>query len=297
MPEHDARRRSGLASGIAAYLCWGFIPVYFKAVAAAPPLELLSHRVVWAQGLLLALCWRSGQLGEVRQALRPGRTLKLLVASTLLIAVNWLLYIWAVVSGRVLEGSLGYYINPLFNVLLGVLVMGERLARPVVVAVLIAGAGVTWMAVQGGHPPWLALALAVSFGLYGLVRKLVGVGSLVGLAVETALLLPFAIGYLAWAGTTGRLVFLSGRPGLDVLLVAAGPVTALPLLLFTAAARRLPLSTLGFLQYLSPTLQFLLAVLAYGEPFSAARAVAFACIWLALGIVAWNGLRSGPARD
>lgn len=287
--------RLGLLYGLAAYASWGFIPIYFKALRAAGPLEVLCHRVVWAQLLLLALCWRTGQLGELRRAFRPGRMLALLAASTILIAINWLVYIYAVVSGRILEGSLGYYINPLVNVLLGVVVLKERLERPVLVAVLIAGSGVLWLAVNSGQPPWIPLTLAFSFGLYGLLRKLAHVGALTGLAVETALLLPLAIGYLLFAGHTGQAAFLSGDRTLDVLLVLAGPVTAIPLLWFTGAARRLPLSTLGFLQYLSPTLQFLLAVALYGEPFTPAR-VAFACIWIALGVFAIHTLRRATAE-
>jgi chloramphenicol-sensitive protein RarD len=242
------------------------------------------------------LCWHAGQLDELRQALRAGRTLALLVATTVLIAVNWLVYIYAVVNGRILEGSLGYFINPLVNVLLGVIVLKERLERPVLAAVLIAAAGVLWLALESGRPPWVSLTLAVTFGLYGLLRKLSHVGALTGLTVETVLLLPPALAYLAWSGAAGGVVFLSGSRLIDVLLVFAGPVTAVPLLWFTGAARRLPLSTLGFLQYLSPTLQFLLAVVLYQEPFSAARGVAFGCIWTALAVFAVHSVRRAAAE-
>jgi chloramphenicol-sensitive protein RarD len=223
-----------------------------------------------------------------------------MAASTVLIAVNWLVYIYAVVQGRMLEGSLGYYINPLVNVLLGVVVLGERLERPVQVAVAIAFTGVLWLTVRVGAPPWIALALAASFGLYGLMRKLAPVGALAGLIVETTLLLPLAGGYLAWAVASGRAAFLAGQPTLDLLLLLAGPVTAFPLLCFAAAARRLSLSTLGFVQYLSPTLQFLLAVFLYAEPFDRARAVAFAFIWTALAVFAVHSVRRGapePVTD
>jgi chloramphenicol-sensitive protein RarD len=284
-------RRLGLAYGFAAYGSWGILPFYFKAVQAAPPLELLSHRVVWAQLILLALTLRSGLGPELRQALRPGKTLLLVCAGTALIAGNWLLYIWAITGGHILEASLGYYINPLVNILLGVMVFGERLARPVQFAVLVAAAGVAYLTLQSGQPPWLALSLAISFALYGLVRKLLPLGALVGLTVETGLLLPLAIAYLAWAAQAGRLVFHTQGLGFDFLLLMAGPVSAVPLLFFTGAARRLPFSTLGFLQYLSPSIQFLIAVGVYGEPFSAARGVAFACIWTALAVVAWHGTR------
>jgi chloramphenicol-sensitive protein RarD len=283
----------GLVYGLSAYGLWGLIPIYFKAASAAPPLELLAHRVVWAFLLVLVVAGKLKLFPELRAALRPGRTLALLGASTLLIALNWLVYIWAVVNGRILEGSLGYYVNPLVSVLLGVLVLGERLERPVLAAIGVAAAGVLWLALHAGSPPWVALSLAISFGLYGLVRKLVPVGAVAALTVETALLLPLALGYLVVAHGRGRLVFLAGTPGRDLLLVLAGPFTAVPLLLFAGALRRLPLSTLGFLQYVSPTLQFLLAVIVYDEPFSAARGVAFVCIWTALAIFAVHTLRRG----
>ncbi|HEX6737164.1 MAG TPA: EamA family transporter RarD [Vicinamibacteria bacterium] len=295
-PTSDRARGTGLVFGLGAYAIWGVLPIYFKRVAAAPPVELLAHRVLWALVLLLALSWQQGLLGELREALRPGRTLAFLAATTVLIAVNWLVYIWAVVHGRIMEGSLGYFINPLVNVLLGVVVLKERLERPVLAAVLVAAAGVAWLTLQVGHPPWISLTLAASFGLYGLLRKLVPVGAVAGLTVETLLLSPLAAGYLLWARSAGRLAFGGGRAGLDVLLVLAGPITAVPLLLFTGAARRLPLTTLGILQYLSPTLQLLVAIFLYGEPFTAARGVAFACIWTALLIFAAHSLvRGGSA--
>lgn len=281
-----AERRKGLLLGLGAYVFWGFFPLYLKALTAAPAVEILCHRVMWGQFFLLLLVWKSGRLAEVRAAFRPSRTLAVLSLTTVLIAANWLIYIWAVVSGRVLESSLGYYINPLVNVVLGIAVLKERLDRPALVAVGVASVGVGWLAVRTGAPPWLSLGLALSFGLYGLLRKQVPVGSLAGLTVETTLLLPFVAGYLAWAALTGRGAFLSGHHRLDVLLVLAGPVTAVPLLLFTGAARRLPLSTMGFLQYLSPSLQFLLAVTVFGEPLGADRLITFAFIWIALSLYA-----------
>jgi chloramphenicol-sensitive protein RarD len=297
-PSHKAsagqrEQTLGFVFGVLAYGAWGFFPIYFKAVASAGPLELLSHRVVWALLLLLGLCRQQGLMGEVRHALKPGRTFALLIVTTLLIASNWLAYIWAIVSGHVIEASLGYFINPLVNVLLGVVVLKERLARPVVVAVLVAAAGVAWLTIQVGQPPWVALTLGFSFGLYGLLRKLVPVGAVTGLTVETALLTPLGLAYLLWLDHAGRSTFLAGHPHHDVLLVLSGPITALPLLLFTGAARRLPLSTLGFLQYFSPTIQLLLAVFLYKEAFTAARGVAFACIWTGLAIFAVHSLRRG----
>lgn len=285
-PEDERAWRRGLLYGIAAYGTWGFMPVYIKAVRTVPILEVLSHRIVWAFVLLLALCWRQGELKTIREALRTPRTLALLAGSTAAIAVNWLAYIWAVVNGHVLESSLGYFVNPLVNVLFGVAILGERLDRPVRIAVAVAATGVLWMAVRGGHVPWIALTLATSFGLYGLLRKLAPVGALAGLTIETALLTPLAGGYIGWAVASGRSGFLAGNPKTDLLLLLAGPVTAVPLLWFGGAARRLPLSTLGFLQYLSPTVQFLLAVLLYREPLDRPRLVAFAFIWTGLVIFA-----------
>jgi chloramphenicol-sensitive protein RarD len=252
--------------------------------------------VAWALLFLLLLLKRQGRLRELHETLRPGRTLAMLAASTALLAVNWLIYIWAVVGGRVLEASLGYFINPLVNVLLGVLVLKENLERPVAAAVALAGAGVLWLTLGVGHPPWISLALAASFGSYGLLRKLCPVGAVVGLAVETLLLFPLALAYLAWAEGRGELVFLRDDRGLDTLLVLAGPLTAVPLLLFAAAARRLPLSTLGFLQYLSPTVQFLLAVFVFGEPLGEGRLLAFVCIWAGLVLFAFHSLRQGAAE-
>jgi chloramphenicol-sensitive protein RarD len=291
-PADRARERKlGLVYAFATYAFWGLFPLYLKTVARTPVLELLSHRIVWAALFLVVIVWHQGHAGEVLAALRRRRTLAVLAASTVLIAVNWLTYIFSVTSGRMLESSLGYYINPLVNVALGVLLLRETLAPLVRVAVGIAAAGVLWLGLHSGHPPWISLVLAFSFAFYGLLRKVAPVGPLIGLTVETLLLLPLAGGYLGYVLATGRAAFLAGDRGLDALLLLAGPLTAIPLLWFAAAARRLPLSTIGFIQYLSPTLQFLLAVLVYGEVFDTAKAVAFACIWTALAIFAWNSVR------
>jgi chloramphenicol-sensitive protein RarD len=293
-PQRDAR---GVAYAFLAYTCWGFIPIYFKAIRTLPPFEVLCHRVVWALLLLLALTWPSAdRRRELRAAWQNPRTRRLLALSTVLIAANWLVYIFAVVSGHVLEGSLGYYITPLLSVVLGVAVLKEHLARPVLVAVLIAAGGVLFLTIAAGRPPWIALALAFSFGLYGLVRKVAPVGAVVGLTIETGILFPLAVAYLVWAAHAHRGAFLSVDRRTDVLLVLAGPVTAVPLLFFAGAARRLRLSTLGFLQYFSPTLQFILALTLFGEPFTFARGVAFACIWVALGLFAAHTVRVSAAR-
>lgn len=287
------RSSRGLLYALSAYGLWGLIPIYFKMLSPAPPLQILAHRVLWAFVMLVIVAGRLGLFRELRAAFRRPRTVALLVAGSVLIALNWLVYIWAVMEGRVLEGSLGYYINPLVNVLLGVLVFKERLERPVVAAIAVAAAGVLWLTLDVGKAPWTSLSLALSFGLYGLVRKLIPVGAVAALTAEAGLLVPLAVGYLAVSRARGTLTFGTGSPGHDVLLVLSGPITAIPLLCFAGAVRRLPLTTLGFVQYLSPTLQFLLAVVLYNEPLTAARGVAFACIWTALAIFAVHTLRRG----
>lgn len=270
-------RRAGAFFAIAAYGLWGIVPVYWKWLNDVPALELLAHRVLWSALFVAALVVAARKLGAARAALTP-RTLAYLGASTVLIGANWGLFIWSVQTKRILQASLGYYVNPLVNVLLGVVVLGERLRRPQVIAVALATVGVVVMAVQKGSLPWISLVLAGTFAAYGLLRKTAPVDALVGLLVETVLLVPFALAFVWLRGSAvGR-----STPSHLLLLACAGPVTALPLLFFTAAARRLPLSTLGFFQYLSPTLQFLLAVMVYGERLTLADVVAFAAIWLAL---------------
>ncbi|MFZ2493151.1 MAG: EamA family transporter RarD, partial [Thermoanaerobaculia bacterium] len=271
--------RAGIAFGIAAYASWGFIAVYFKLVGAVPPLEILAHRIVWSVAILLLIITVSRRWPDFAKVVAEPRRLLPLVVSTVLIAVNWFIFIWAVTTSHMVEASLGYYINPLVNVLLGFLFLGERLRKLEWTAVALAGAAVTWLAITVGVIPWVSLALAVSFGVYGLVRKKAGVPSIEGLTIETLILLPLAAGYLAYLGNAGTLAFGSGSTKLDLLLIAAGPVTALPLLWFASAVRRLRLATVGLLQYIAPTIQFTLAVTVYGEPFGHERAVAFALIW------------------
>jgi len=284
--------RSGLAWGLAAYGSWGLFPIYFKAVAAVPALEVLAHRVVWSVVVLAVVLTVQRRWREVAAAVADLRVLAVLVLTALLIGGNWYVFIWAVTTGHMLQSSLGYFINPLVNVFLGVVFLGERMSRAGVAAVAMATLGVGWLTVRGGSVPWVALVLAFSFALYALLRKTARVKPVPGLAVETALLAPVALLYLAATASSGGLYFGTGSWRLDLLLVAAGLVTALPLLWFNTAAQLLPLSTLGFLQYLSPTGQFLLAVLAYGEPLTRDRLVAFACIWAALAIFTVDQLRT-----
>jgi chloramphenicol-sensitive protein RarD len=292
MTEGQQRRARGYAYALGAYGLWGLIPVYFKAVATTPALEVLAHRVLWAFVMLVGVSFYRDRLAELRRSFFDGGTVARLALSTVLIAVNWLIYIWAVFGGRIVEASLGYFLNPLVSVVLGVLVLEERLDRPVVVALSIAALGVLLLAVLSGRPPWIAIGLALSFGSYGLVRKLTrAVSSVAGLTIETALLTPLAVGYLLLSREHGTLAFGHGSTARDVLLLLAGPITAIPLLFFAGAVRRLPLSTMGLLQYVAPSVQLLLAVLVYGEPFTSARAMAFTLIWTALAIFAVHSFR------
>lgn len=277
-----ANPRRGYLLGLTAYVIWGLFPLYFKLLASIPALEIVVHRVLWSAlgAALLLLLWRHpGWWRELRD--NPQR-LGVLTLSGLLIACNWLIYVWAVNNAHMVEASLGYYINPLINVLLGLLLLGERLRRLQWLAVALAAVGVAQQVWQLGSLPWVSLLLALSFAFYGLLRKRAPVAALPGLAVETWLLLPLALGWL-WlhpdAGSSQQAFWSSSQAW---WLAMAGPVTVLPLLCFNAAARHLPYATLGFLQYLAPTLVLLQAVFFFGETLEPARLLAFACIWTAL---------------
>ncbi|MDQ1704992.1 MAG: chloramphenicol-sensitive protein RarD [Frankiaceae bacterium] len=277
-----SNERRGTLLGVAAYLAWGLFPLYWPLLEPTGALEILSHRVVWSLVFvaLLLLVARRGLGGLPRDR----RRLLLLSLAALVIAVNWGLYIWGVNHKHVVETSLGYFVNPLVTVALGVLVLGERLRRTQWAAVGVAAAGVVVLTIDAGRPPWIALSLAASFGTYGLVKKVVGVGPIEGLVVETSILAPLALGYLLVVSATGSGTFVSHGLGHSLLLVGAGPVTALPLLAFAGAAAAVPLSRLGLMQYLTPTLQFLLGVLVRHEPLGAGRLVGFALVWVALAL-------------
>ena len=292
MAQQDDRRQAvaGVLFALAAFGLWGINPVYFKAVDHVPELEVLAHRVVWTVALLAGLVTATGGWATVARALRDRQTLAMLGLSTALISVNWFIYIWAVAAERVLETSLGYFINPLISVLLGVLVLRERLSPLQGVAVALAALGVLNLSLDAAGLPWVALSLAVTFGFYGLIRKTVRIGSVEGLMVETTLMLPAAVVYLLVMGASSGF-FGSGSTADVLLLLASGLVSATPLLCFTSAARRLRLSTIGMFQYLAPSAQFLLAIFAFGEPFTRAHLVTFLCIWAALGIFTLDSLR------
>lgn len=279
--------RNGIIAALCAYLMWGFLPIYFKAVQQVAALEILSHRVLWAipfGALIIAL---RRQWPEVRRALTHRRTLGLLTLAAIFIAVNWLVFVWAVQQSQIFQASLGYYINPLIYVVIGVLFLGETLRRLQVAAVLLAVAGVAVLTFSGGEFPLISLALAVSFTTYGVIRKQTVVGGMPGLFIETIILMPLAIAYIVWATEVQTASFAAVSRELDGLLILAGPVTVLPLLCFALAARRLTLSTLGFMQFITPTMQFVTGLL-YGEQLTVAHVICFSCIWIAVALFSWD---------
>ncbi|WP_237067686.1 EamA family transporter RarD [Microbulbifer guangxiensis] len=288
MPHKDSAA-AGLLAGVTAFLIWGLAPLYFKLLGGISAPEILAHRSIWSLALALVILVLIGKLPDLLATLRDRKRMRTLALSTLLIGSNWLVFIWAITNAHLLDASLGYYINPLINVLLGVLFMGERLRPLQWLAVALAAIGIGHELWQFGELPLVALFLALSFGFYGLVRKRAPVESLTGLGIETLYMLPVALLYLLWSDSpTSNLADNSWQ--LNSLLVLAGPVTLLPLLLFNIAARRLNLSTVGFLQYLAPTLMLLLATLAFGEPFNQAKLVTFAFVWIGLALYTIDAL-------
>ncbi|OLQ92431.1 chloramphenical resistance permease RarD [Vibrio panuliri] len=290
--EEQQRSRQGVLLAIGAYTMWGIAPIYFKALGAVPALEILSHRVIWSFFLLAALLHFGRHWRSVRDIFNDKRKLIYLTTSAILIGTNWLIFIWAVNANHMLDASLGYYINPLINVLLGMLFLGERLRKLQWVAVALAATGVIIQLVAFGSVPLVAMALAGTFGFYGLLRKKVSVNAQTGLFVETLVLMPAALIYVLWIANSATSNFADNATSLNLLLVAAGVITTLPLLCFTGAANRLKLSTLGFFQYIGPSLMFLLAVAVYGEAFSLDKAMTFVFIWGALVVFSFDGLRN-----
>lgn len=276
--------RGGVLLAVGAYTIWGLLPLYLRLLRDVPALQVLAHRVLWSVAILAVIVLVARQGAAIRAAAR-GRTLLLLAASAALISVNWLIYIWSVQHAHVLEASLGYFINPLVNVALGVVVLRERIGRMQGAAIAVAAAGVAVMAAGGGGALWISLALAVTFGVYGLLRKIVAIDALGGLAIETLLLAPLCIGVLVQAALAGQGAF-GADLRLDALLAFSGVATATPLLMFAAAARRMSYGSLGLLQYLAPTLQFAEAVLLFGEPLRPLHMAAFALIWTGCALYA-----------
>ncbi len=282
--------QSGLAPAIGAYLIWGFLPLYLLLVTAVPAFEFVAWRIIWTLPICLAIVAVRRQWDDIRAALADWRALGWLAVSSALIAVNWLVYIWAIQNGEIYAASLGYYINPLINVLLGTMLLGERLTRAQWIAVAIAAIGVALLAQGALTTLWISLTLAVSFGSYGLVRKRVTVGSLPGLTIESALLLAPSLAVAGWYAAVQGSSFLVS-PGLSAAIVLGGFVTAIPLLLFAIAARRMAYSTLGFFQFLAPSIVFILGLTVFKQPLQPAQIACFACIWLAAAIFIWDLVR------
>lgn len=282
--------RAGLGFGLAAYTLWGIFPLYFRALTHVSPWVILGHRILWSALFLSILVSFRREWSQVLPVVRQPRSLLLLAAGGVLIAINWLVFVYSVVTGHVLESSLGYFINPIFSVALGMVFLRERLRPWQWVAVIIAGIAVANLAFRGERVPWIALSLAASFGLYGLVRKKVNINSLHGLLVETIVLLPFAVVGLATVPLN------QSSPTTLGLLSFLGVITATPLLFFGAALRRLPLSTMGFLQYVGPTLQFLVAILAFREPLDHTKFVSFALCWAGIAVYVADSLRARSAQ-
>lgn len=287
IPDDDLReqrsRREGLLAALVAYILWGLFPVYFVIVAAVAPTEILVHRIVWAVPFGALIIHLRQQWSDVGRALVSAKMVFWLGLAALFISVNWLIYIWAVLNEQVLQASLGYYINPLMFVLVSVAFLGERLRRAQIVSVLLAAIGVAYLTVSGGEFPIIAISLAVLFTGYGVIRKQVATGAMPGLFVETLLLLPFALAWLVWLMLSGEAAFIAAGWSLSTLLLLAGPVTVVPLLLFAIGARQLTLTTIGFMQFIAPTLQFFVGIY-FGERLTMPHLICFVCIWTAVAI-------------
>ena len=295
MSNIDRDARDGVVAALAAYLMWGFLPVYFVLVREVDPTEVLAHRVIWAVPFgALILAFRS-QWSEVARAFTHRGMLGWLSLSAFFIGLNWFVYIWAIGDGRILETSLGYYINPLTNMLVGFWLFGERLRRFQSVAVALAVIGVTVLTISGDAIPWVALFLAVSFTVYAGVRKRVVIGGMPGLFVETVLLLPLAIAWFVYLFTSSKMVFASGGLQVSFWLLMAGPITALPLLCFALAARRLSLTTIGFMQFLAPTIQFCTGIY-FGEELTTPHVICFAFIWSAVAFFIYDAVMVGKKK-
>lgn len=291
----DAEVRSGVVLGLVAYTLWGIFPVYFKWIEAVAPTEVLVHRVVWAVPFGALIIFARRQWRDVQSAFLDRSMLAWLTLAALCISANWLIYIWAVQNERIFEASLGYYINPLMYVVIGVVMLGERLRRLQKIAVVLALIGVGYLTISGGIFPWVALSLAALFTAYGVIRKQAPIGAMPGLFVETTLLFPFALAWLLLLIVGPGASFGGGDTGLSLLLMLGGPVTVIPLLLFAISAKRLTLTTIGFMQFLAPTLQFFTG-LYYGEQLTSAHLVCFGCIWVAVGFFSYDAILAGKKK-
>jgi chloramphenicol-sensitive protein RarD len=283
----------GYLFAAAAFILWGVLPVYWKLLDGVPPTQLVAHRVVWSLATLVPLVWWTGTGSKILAAAGDSRVLLRQAVAAFLVSANWLAFVWAVANERLIEASLGYFLNPLLSVLVGVMLLGERLRPAQWLAIALAAAGVGWLCITAHRPPWIALVLAGSFCLYSLAKKTTPLDAVSSLTLETLVLVPLATAFLGAEHAAGRGAFSRASIGTDALIAASGIVTAVPLLCFAAAARRIPLSALGFMQYLGPSLQFLLGLLVYGEPFDARRFTGFALVWTALAGFVIDGLRGG----
>jgi chloramphenicol-sensitive protein RarD len=289
-PVAATRARVGVFYSLGAYTLWGLFPLYLRMVRDVVPLEFLAHRMVWSVLFVFAILAARRQWAWLPSAFRSPAILGGFAASAAVLSFNWFVFVWAANVGRVVDASLGYFINPLLTVALGAVFLKERLRSAQVVAVGLAFLGVLWLVIQAGQVPWIGLALAASFGTYGLLRKTAALGALEGLALETLLLSPFAAGYLVWLAAHGRSRFVGGGLGIRALVLLAGPLTTVPLLLFAAGARRIPLSLVGLLQYIGPTLQLATGVVVFHEPFGGTKIIGYALIWLGFAFVSVDGL-------
>jgi chloramphenicol-sensitive protein RarD len=288
--------RVGVIAAVAAFTFWGLVPIYYKGLQGVGAWEVLAHRVIWSVPLLVIFLGIRDGRQFLRRLRLPLSSIAWLVLSGLTISINWVVFVWAVANDHILDTSLGYFGTPLINVLLGYLILKERLSVAQVVAVSVAAAGTFYLAWYLGRPPWIAMTLAVSFGVYGLLRKRLKVGPMLGLLWETALMYLPALAYLLWLSSRAQLQFLNVSAGIDALLIGSALVTVLPLIWFNMAAQKLPLSILGFFQYIGPSMSFLIAVFLYGEQFTTGHAVAFSCIWLALALVSIEPFRRARRR-
>jgi chloramphenicol-sensitive protein RarD len=295
IPKKNEDSLRGFGFALAAYVMWGFLPLFMKAVAHISPAEVIAHRVIWSIPIAGAILIWLGRLGDLKQALRTPRMLMMGFATAALISVNWGIYVWAIGSGHALDAALGYYINPLFSVFLGAVLLGEKLSRAQMVAIALAALAVAILTVEAGKLPWAALGLTVTWGFYAYFKKSLPIGPNQGFFLEVLILTPFALGYVIWAAMTGNGHFFAGVTSDTVLLLSCGFVTAVPLMVYANGAKLLRLSTIGIMQYIAPTMIFLTAVFVFGEPFGAARMIAFPMIWAALVIYTVSMVRQARA--
>lgn len=294
--EADAKARRGFLLALAAYLLWGLLPFYMKAVAHLPLAEVIAHRIVWSVPIAAAVLVWAGRTADFKAAIRSPRTIAMAALTAALISVNWGIYVWAIAMDRTVETALGYYINPLVNVVVGALLLGERLDRLQIAAVALAAVAVTVLTIEGGKLPWVSLALAFSFAAYAFFRKTLPIGPSQGFLLEVLLLSVPALGYITSLIATGQDHFVHGTATDTALLIGCGPITSVPLLLFAFGARLLRLSTIGIMQYIAPTIVFLIAVLIFNEPFGTVQAIAFGLIWAALAMYSWSMFRGREIR-